>query len=397
MKFISCLLFIAGFLTAKLHAGDALARPTADEAWRELESLGLAVLKYPEGFREMTGRQQSDWCEERAYRLQSQGLAFYQNYPTDPRRWKLVRAMVMNAPRFVIGYGPKIETDWRDVISNETALAAWQACLRNMVTQMHVATDVSASDLESLDYFERLVASVQAGRAAEMGQRVDWSKLLADAEDFLRRYPESRFAPPVLLMTLDEFERAHSMAETAEMFQRYVTSSNAKVAEVAQAKVKMLGLATTPMDLRFIAVDGREVDLAKLRGKVVLVDFWATWCGPCKEEIPNVKKVYAAYRDKGFEIVGVALENGRYKEDDTSAQRTEKQEKAKKVLTDFTATNNMAWPQYFDGKFWDNAISTQYSIGSIPAMFLLDQDGKVVSTNARGEALEREVKKLLKL
>ena len=71
--------------------------------------------------------------------------------------------------------------------------------------------------------------------------------------------------------------------------------------------------------------------------------------------------------------------------------------KAKQVLTDFTAKHAMPWPQYFDGKYWKNDISTKYAITAIPAMFLLDQDGKVVSTNARGELLEKEVKRLLRL
>ena len=129
----------------------------------------------------------------------------------------------------------------------------------------------------------------------------------------------------------------------------------------------------------------------------MLIDFWATWCGPCKEEIPNVKKVYAAYHDKGFEVVGVSLEDGKLLPKDTPEQTAAKLAKARKVLTDFTTKEDMPWPQYFDGKFWKNEISTQYAISGIPAMFLLDQDGKVVSTNARGELLEKEVKRLLKL
>ena len=135
-------------------------------------------------------------------------------------------------------------------------------------------------------------------------------------------------------------------------------------------------LKTKPLDMKFTAVDGREVDLAKLQGKVVLIDFWATWCGPCVAELPNVLKAYKELHPKGFEIIGISLDS----------------DKAK--LESFVKARGMEWPQFFDGKSWRNEISSKYGINSIPAMWLVNKKGMVVSTNARG-ALEEKVQKLL--
>ncbi len=139
-------------------------------------------------------------------------------------------------------------------------------------------------------------------------------------------------------------------------------------AEVDQSK---------PLDIKFTAVDGTKVDLTSLKGKVVLIDFWATWCPPCRAEVPNVVATYKKFHDKGFEIVGISLDQ------------------SKEKLLAFTKENGMVWPQYFDGKGWENEISSKYGIDGIPAMWLVGKDGKVVSTNAR-EDLEGQVEKLLK-
>ena len=140
---------------------------------------------------------------------------------------------------------------------------------------------------------------------------------------------------------------------------------------------QMAELKSKPLELKFTAVDGTEVDLAKMRGKVVLIDFWATWCGPCVAELPNVIKAYDALHAKGFEIVGISLD----------------QDKGK--LEGFVKENGMKWPQYFDGKGWQNEISTRFEIDSIPAMWLVGKDGLVISTDTRG-GLEAAVEAALK-
>jgi len=120
-------------------------------------------------------------------------------------------------------------------------------------------------------------------------------------------------------------------------------------------------------------VEGKHVSIGDYKGKIVLVDFWATWCGPCVNELPNVVKAYEKHHEKGFEIVGVSLDQNEQK------------------LKSFLKDRKMTWQQYFDGKGWGNKLAGKYGIQSIPATFLLDREGKIIDRDLRGEALEEAV------
>jgi thiol-disulfide isomerase/thioredoxin len=113
-----------------------------------------------------------------------------------------------------------------------------------------------------------------------------------------------------------------------------------------------------------------------------MLDFWATWCPPCREEIPGLVAVYNKYHDQGFEVLGISLD----KKDD-----------AEKLAT-FTKDHNMPWPQIFDGKFWTAQVAVQYDVRSIPAAFLVDGDtGLIVAAGnqLRGEELDGTLAKAL--
>ncbi len=128
-------------------------------------------------------------------------------------------------------------------------------------------------------------------------------------------------------------------------------------------------------------LDGTHFDLQEWKGKVVLVDFWATWCGPCVAELPNVKTVYDKYHDKGFEIVSISFDNNRGE------------------LEKFVEKNNMRWPQLFEEdpkeQGFDNPNGVRYSVNGIPMMMLVDQEGKLIAKGLRGSAVDIAVRRAL--
>ena len=123
----------------------------------------------------------------------------------------------------------------------------------------------------------------------------------------------------------------------------------------------------------------QPVQLSSFKGRYLLIDFWASWCGPCRQENPNVVKVFNQYKDKNFHILGISLD------------RAGQKDKWMKAIHD----DNLTWSHVSDLKFWDNAVSKQYGIRAIPQNLLLDPAGKIIAKNLRGEALAKKMEELL--
>ena len=198
-----------------------------------------------------------------------------------------------------------------------------------------------------------------------------------DIRELIKDYPKQD-KPYEMLLNLaanSPGEKARSIANEVLAFP---VSDNIKIK--AEGILRRLDATGKFLDIKFTALDGRQVDLGQMRGKVVLVEFWATWCGPCVGEIPHIKEAYKQFHSKGFEVIGISFDSS--------------WDSGEQALQRFVQKEGLPWPQYFDGKLWQNKFGIQYGIASIPTMWLVDKKGNLRETNARDD-LKAKVEKLL--
>ena len=194
--------------------------------------------------------------------------------------------------------------------------------------------------------------------------------------DDMERYEE-------MLEAFKEAERQHPNAEPIlwRLAHIYRKLGNIKLADAYDRKAdptyELIGKPVPAFSATDL--DGNPISLQDYRGKVVLLDFWGVWCGFCINEIPNLKKVYNTYKDQGFDIIGVSLDD------------------EKSVLRDYIQENDIQWRQVFSGKSWrEDPLAQQYNITGVPSQWLIDRDGKLITHKARGEKLEGLVVEALK-
>jgi thiol-disulfide isomerase/thioredoxin len=330
----------------------ANAEESAGSAWSQLETLNDKTKeKVP------IGTNAVDFYAGREKALHDAAAEFVKQFPNDAHEpqamlWKIETTNLLGSAEQRIAFLRQNEQDGRTVADN----AALPANLRFQIQRTIITQWLDNPDLITTP-----------DQAADIEERI---------ADLVRKNPAE---PRVIFLPLARAELMlrfdHEKGVT--LLQELTKAPEQKLADAAQARLLKEQMIGQPVDLQFTAVDGSAVDLRMLRGKIVLVDFWATWCPDCIREMPELRQTCEKYKDKDLAVIGISL--------DKDAQ----------ALSNFVARKLIPWPQYFDGKGWGNDFVTKYGVRAIPEMWLINQRGELVSTNVLPGRLDQRIQELM--
>lgn len=320
---------------------------TADELWASFHRLQRG----PQS-RGHTPEERAAAFREFVNELRATAERFAKAYPSDPRRWE-ARLASTRLLQKIANAIPQTEVE---KIYCEAANAA------------DAPPDIKARARLGL---------IQMHREALRGDPPKEKMLALDAEivSFHADFPNHDQLPMLAAQRAAIWDRRDPARATA-ILEEYGRSANGSVADEAAGQLRFRNIKKEPLAMKFTALDGREVDLEAMRGKVVLIFFWSPSNGGSIDELPKIAAVDAKLREQGFEVIAIAHERDKDK------------------LANAVAEKALPWPQYFDGKGWKNDISRRYAVHGVPALWLVNKQGYVAYTDARGE-LEDLAAKLL--
>ncbi len=324
--------------------------------------------------------------DEMGKRLRELGLAYLQIESSGEARAKVIFALDARPPWFIeeikAGYDESPRADL--IVWDEVARSAWNKRLTLLIQSVvdDVTVDLADRRRARVSLMNRTLPSANSIEECDRIQR-QIEEIAANGEEARVVHRMER--------DLAYIYSGFGIAEFKALLQRMRVSDNDAIKAYGNEAWNDLTAELENLDrIKFTAIDGRPVDISALRGKVVIVEFWATWCGPCIAELPDLLAVYDEYHDKGLEIIGITLENG------SSAGQPGFQEKRDKLAA-FVSQRGIRWPQYYDGKHWKNDFAVLFKITSIPHLILVDQTGNVIALNPSMNRLGSMVQKLLDL
>ncbi|QEC44204.1 TlpA family protein disulfide reductase [Pseudobacter ginsenosidimutans] len=412
MRLIICIILMP--LITLGQSGIAL-QESGDAAWARLEKMGGQIPAGKEAYQEYLqlrplGKKRYE--DQHLLTRMQLAEAFWQSYPLHSRRQDALRMFLSANPYFIAASGNEsLDTiekqpgmDWaailRSAVIDTAARQKWLTTGNRIVFSiLNGAGTKEEKEKAAFSLFARdfRLASGNFGllprKEAEADywsafEQVYWKSFLQRFREHMQQFAElavlperakdflsalKGYSPAVAAIFWNELQKETSKANQDGLKLLYQTATE-------QLMALKLERGEEALKMSFTALDKTEFQLEKLRGKVVLIDFWASWCKPCLNEFPHLRTMLEKYNRDGFEIAGICLDN----------------ESALPRVKEIIQENKITWPQRFEGKgFHSDTYRLLYGINSLPTVWLLDKSGRIVSTDARGAKLEPLIQKYL--
>lgn len=268
----------------------------------------------------------------------------------------------------------KVNADAKDLNGTVKVEGSEESALFQQLNKLVNENRMKQTELE-----QRFNQAMQNGQEEEAEKiRQEYLAMQKETKKFLAQHPASvvsAFGTASLIDPVNDFAFADSMA--ALYTQNIPNSKYTKMLNERLKPLRSTAIGQIAPDISLPTPNGSSQSLSSLRGKYVLIDFWASWCGPCRVENPNVVKMYNKYKDKGFEIFGVSLDQSREK----WLAAIEK--------------DKLTWPHVSDLKGWESSAAQLYNVTAIPQTVLVDPEGKIIAKGLRGAELEAKLATLL--